>query len=182
MIDFVKKKINRRILRKKNNINISKTAQVDNNSKIGEYTYIGDYAIITKSTIGRYCSIAPMVTIGLGEHDINDISTSARFYGENSYEKLTKNTVIIGNDVWIGSKAMILRGVKIGDGAVVGAGAVVTKDVPDFAVVVGVPAKIIKYRFTPQKAKEIKNSLWWNYSIEEARKVQKNLNIEDEQA
>lgn len=70
--------------------------------------------------------------------------------------------VIIGNDVWIGSHALILGGVKIGDGAVIGAGAVVTKDVPPYAVVGGVPARIIKYRFSQEIIDKLLEIKWWN--------------------
>lgn len=117
---------------------------IDSNCNIGSYTYIGLYSNISKATIGNYCSIGNNVVIGAGEHDINTISTSAHLYeGENWYDELTQKDVNIKNDVWIGTQAIIRRGVTIGDGAVIGANSFVNNDVPDFAVVVGSPAKII---------------------------------------
>ena len=79
------------------------------------------------------------------------------------------NPVNIGHDVWVGSNSTVLGGVTIGNGAVVGAGAVVTKDVPPYAVVVGVPAKIIKYRFDDEKIASLEQMQWWNMSDDELR-------------
>ena len=78
----------------------------------------------------------------------------------------TKGNVIIGNDVWIGYGAKILSGVSIGDGAVVGAGAVVAKNIPPYAVVVGNPAKIIKFRFKPEDVEILLGIQWWNWPLE----------------
>lgn len=147
---------------------------IDKFSEIGKYTFIGKNVSITKSKIGNYCSIAPGALIGMGEHDLNEISTSSLFY-KNAYEKLTEKECIIEHDVWIGANAIILRDVKIGIGAVVGAGAVVTKDVPAFAVAVGVPAKIIKYRFDSNKQEKIFLSKWWELNQDEAYKKIKEI-------
>lgn len=81
---------------------------------------------------------------------------------EYTFDLKEHNEVKIGNDVWIGTRAMILDGITIGDGAVIGAGAVVTKNVPPYAIVGGVPAKIIKYRFSQDKINELLASQWWN--------------------
>lgn len=162
--------------RRYKNSKIIPSASIDKFTKIGENTYVGDYSIITKSIIGRYCSIGPYVTIGLGEHDIYKISTSSDFYEENVFEELTKDKVVIGNDVWIGTKATILRGVSIGNGAVIGANSVVTKNVPDYAVVVGCPARIIKYRFSEEKINTINNSQWWKYDLETAKQIHNKIN------
>lgn len=126
---------------------------------IGDGTYIcGDTCIDYCESIGKYCSIARDVSIGVGEHPTDWISTSPLFYnknrrlvGETTYEN--SNVVggtIIGNDVWIGTKVVILKGVKIGNGAIIAAGAVVTKDVLPYSVVGGVPAKEIKKRFSDE--------------------------------
>lgn len=78
--------------------------------------------------------------------------------------------IIIGNDVWIGARVVILDGVKVGDGAVIATGAIVTKDVPPYAIVGGVPAKIIKYRASEEQIREYADSEWWNLSPQEAYK------------
>ena len=153
-----------------NNIEIRENTYIDALSNISSYTYIGYNCFVTKSKIGRYVSIANNVSIGLGEHKLDRISTSSLFY-ENAYDILTEKECIIGNDVWIGVDSVIKRGVKIGDGSVVGANSVVTKDVPDFAVVVGVPAKILKYRFEEDVQKLIKDSKWWLLELAEVKQV-----------
>lgn len=147
---------------------------IDEFSTIGKNTFIGKNVAITKTQIGNYCSIAPGVLIGMGEHDLSEISTSSLFY-ENAYDKLTEKECIIEHDVWIGANAIVLRGVKIRTGAVIGAGAVVTKDVPAFAVVVGIPAKIIKFRFDTEKQKIILLSKWWEKNKDEAKIILKDL-------
>lgn len=141
-------------------------------SCIGDYTYIGGHSKIQKATVGKFCSIASNVFIGLGKHPFHFRSTYPGFYRESpefykveqEYElnESEYETIVIGNDVWIGARAMILDGVTIGDGAVVAAGAVVTKDIPPYAIVGGVPAKIIKFRFDEEKIKELLLSEWWN--------------------
>lgn len=148
---------------------------IDENSCVGEYTFIGRDVDITKAIIGRYCSIAPHVRIGMGEHDIDKISTSAFLSDENWYDVLTKKSCIIGDDVWIGTEAIIKRGVTVGSFSVVGANSFVNKDVPEFAVVAGSPAKIIKYRFTPEIREKIKKSNYWKYSPSEAKQILKDI-------
>jgi virginiamycin A acetyltransferase len=142
-------------------------ASVDATSNIGSYSYIGCYTHITKGRLGRYCSVANNVSIGQGEHRLDRVSTSSKFY-DTPWETLTEGECVIESDVWIGVDAVILRGVKIGVGAVVAANAVVTKDVPAFAVVGGVPARLIRYRFTEEKQKIILTSRWWEKEREEA--------------
>ena len=164
--------VNRNIVRGKvgENTKIGKYTMIDKYSIIGNYTYIGKNCDITKSQIGNYCSIGNYVVIGPGKHDIYKISTSSLFYN-NGYNELTKKECIIGNDVWIGTHSVILRGVKIGNGVVVGANSVVTKDIPDFAVVVGSPARIIKYRFNNKKANLIQKTKWYEKDLYEAKKI-----------
>lgn len=147
---------------------------VSDDSEIGEHTYIGYNCFVTKATIGRYCSIANNVSIGLGEHDITEISTSSYFYND-SYQKLTEKDCIIGNDVWIGVDSIIRRGVRIGTGAVIGANSFVNTDVPDYAIFAGSPAKLIKFRFEPKKVEILLSSKWWELSLENAREKIKAL-------
>jgi virginiamycin A acetyltransferase len=150
------------------------SSSIDSTSSIGSYTYIGCYTNITKSRIGRYCSVANNVSIGQGEHRLDRVTTSAKFYA-TPWETLTANDCVIESDVWIGVDAVVLRGVKIGVGAVVAANAVVTKDVPDFAIVGGVPARFIRYRFSEEKQKIILASRWWEKEREEAAAVIRQL-------
>lgn len=127
---------------------------------IGAYTFVDEGVIIRYcKSIGRFCSIAGDVNIGLAEYPINHISTSDSLYGQSKWDL----SVLIGNDVWIGQGAKVLTGVTIGDGAVIAAGAVVTKDVPPYAIMEGVPAKLIRYRFLPDIIEKLLELQWWNY-------------------
>lgn len=148
------------------------------NSTVGDYSYIGRNSSAVCADIGKFCSIAGSVSIGMGIHTMQYVSTSPIFtekrnattytwhHGKSEYPY---KRVIVGNDVWIGARAMIMGGVKIGDGAVVGAGAVVTKDVPPYAVVGGVPAKIIKYRFPQPIIDRLLELQWWNATDEQLK-------------
>jgi virginiamycin A acetyltransferase len=153
-----------------NNTSILEGSVVDNLSTLGSNVYIGRYCYITKTNIGNYCSIANNVSIGQGEHNLNEISTNSIFY-ENAFEELTKKECTIGHDVWIGVDSIIKRGVKLGNGCVIGANSMVTKDVPPYSIVVGSPAKIIRYRFNKDKIKIIEDSQWWNCTPEKAKKI-----------
>lgn len=140
------------------------------NSAIGDYSYVNCHARIRNAVIGKFCSIGPGVKIELGSHPIHFVSTHPMFYANNKpFKTFATHThfqeykqVVIGNDIWIGEDALILGGVTIGDGAVIAAGAIVTKDVDPYAIVGGVPAKIIKYRFDEKEKKVIQKSKWWD--------------------
>jgi len=143
---------------------------IDKDCLIGEHVFINRFCEITCATIGNYSSVGSGVRIGSGEHDFSLFSTSSIITGHVA-EDLTTKPCVIGNDVWIGTQAFVKRGVTIGDGAVIGAHAVVTKNVPDFAVVVGNPAKIIRYRFSKAIMTKLSSKAWWNLEPEDARKV-----------
>lgn len=153
---------------------ISKGCDIRKNVEIGEHSYVNCNTNIMSGKIGKYCSIGYGVDIGMFEHPINMVSTSTEIYKNSSNWNELKSPPIIGNDVWIGSKATILQDVNIGNGAIVAAGAVVTKDVPPYSIVAGVPAKVIKYRFDEETREKINQMEWWNKDekwIEENKKL-----------
>lgn len=140
------------------------------NTTIGRYSYVGSDSWIINAEIGAFCSIAWNVRIGLAGHTMKNISTSPIFTERNNgtgyswtdrdLSEPTPKTVV-GNDVWIGDGARIMPGLTIGDGAVIGTGAIVTHDVAPYAVVGGVPAKLIKYRFPEEVINMLLKTKWW---------------------
>lgn len=140
---------------------------------------IGSYGCFTTNfrphvKIGNYCSIAPGVQRLVGNHPYDSVSTHPLFFnklfGAVNEDIYHEHKLVIGNDVWIGVNAIITGNCeKIGNGAIIGAGAVVTKNVPDYAVVAGCPAKVIKYRFDTDTINEIEKSEWFNYSPEQLK-------------
>lgn len=143
---------------------------MDKKVKMGKHSYVDGYINLSsygweKIEIGSYCSIAHHVTINTDVgHDYTKISTFPfkELMGIGDSNTIHKGNVKIGNDVWIGTGAIIMPGVTIGDGAVIGAFAVVAKDIPPYAIVVGNPAQIKKYRFSEEKIKELLDLQWWN--------------------
>lgn len=155
---------------------------IDENTNVGCNNYFGANVHVTASNIGNYCSIAPNVTIGPGEHPIDFISTKVSVMEKVGYKiNLTEEPVEIKNDVWIGANVVILRGVTVGNSAVLAAGAIVNKDVPDFAIVGGVPAKIIGYRFDERMRAEISRSRWFEKEPQEAVELVKRLQEKKEE-
>lgn len=139
-----------------------------NNVSIGAYSYVCAESIIDESvSIGKYTSIARYSVISPRTHPTNWLSSHPFQYGEKHE---TVKPTFIGNDVWIGVRVTIMGGVKIGDGVIIGSGAVVTKDIPPYAIVVGVPAKVIKYRFSEDIIKQLLKLKWWDLDIETLHK------------
>ncbi len=152
--------------------------------EIGKFTYgkpkVYFWDHKSKLKIGNFTSIAENCTFILGgEHRTDWISTFpfTEFTFFNSLKPLitgfpaTKGDIEVGNDVWIGHGCLILSGVKIGNGAVIGAGSVVTRDVDNFAIVAGNPAKLIRYRFDDETINYIINLNWWNLDNETIRQM-----------
>ena len=133
-----------------------------------DHSYImKPYFCSPEATIGKYVSIGSGVVLGTGAHIIDYVSTSPCLQDKDDEKMQEINApVVIKNDVWIGTRVVVKNGVTIGNGAIVGAGAVVTKDVPDYAVVAGVPAKVIRYRFSPEIIDKLLKSRWWDYPLD----------------
>jgi acetyltransferase-like isoleucine patch superfamily enzyme len=154
------------------------------NSIIGDYSYVAQNSVINNTIIGKFCSIGPNLICGWGVHPIQGISTHPMFYSvekQNGMTLSSKNKIRemlpieIGNDVFIGMNVTILDGVSIGNGAVIGAGAVVSKDIPDFAIAVGNPIKIIKYRFETSIIDQLLKVQWWNLKGDQLKLIERSF-------
>ena len=173
---------------KKNSI-LKGEIRLDDGVSIGENSILDGRIYISKGTnlvrnneligkvqIGKYCAIARNVTFQGRNHFMHRAGIQARFYREVIGEKLgyiSKGPIIVGNDAWIGTRAIILSGVKIGDGAIIGAGAVVTKDVQPYEIVGGVPAKHLKWRFPEHIRKQLLEIKWWDWDEEKIKRNKK---------
>ena len=144
--------------------------------------YLLDKKGTDKLIIGNYCSIGSGATFMMGGnqgHRADWVSTFPFNFQANIFEHasnayLKAGDTILGHDVWVGSEAMIMAGITIGDGAIIGSRAVVTKDVPPYAIVGGNPAKILKYRFDEEKIQILLDLQWWHWSEE---KIKSSMNL-----
>jgi glycosyltransferase, family 1 len=151
------------------------------NSVFEKHSYCGYNCTILNAKIGAFCSIADNVLIGQASHSMERVSTSPVFRaGKDSVKKKfalypmeSLKTTMIGNDVWIGEGVKIKSGVVIGDGVVIGMGSVVTKNLIDYGIYAGNPAKLIRMRFSDDIIKEFTKIKWWNFSDEELQKYAK---------
>jgi len=141
-------------------------------TQLGRFSYVGYGSTLFGARIGRFCSIASDVKIGLGMHPVVQVSTSPVFYSRSNVFRrrwaepestpLEWQEAILGHDVWVGANALIMGGVRVGNGAVIAAGAVVTRDVAPYSVVGGVPAKLIRMRFPEELVRALLESAWWD--------------------
>lgn len=170
---------------------VGKRSVLDN-STIGYGTYIDRDSMLCNCMVGKYCSVSGNVHVVQGVHPISDwVTTHPAFYSLNGqsgvvytdkdefdeykYADESMHEAVIGNDVWIGYGAIILSGVTIGNGAVIAAGAVVTEDVPPYAIVGGVPAKVIRYRFESDEIEFLQKFEWWDKDKEWIRSNSKSF-------
>ena len=151
------------------------------NSKVGRYSRINPGCNLLNTTVGNFTAIGRDTSIGLGFHPLTYISTQNIFYKPskmtNRWVKpitLEPRPISIGSDVWIGVEVMIMDGVTIGHGAVIGARAVVTKDVPPYAIAVGMPARVISYRFDEKIISRLLEVEWWNLPDDQ---IDKKINL-----
>lgn len=146
-------------------------------SSFADYAYVANDADIIYTTVGRFCSIAAHTRINPGNHPLERVALSHFTYRSSAYglgeddaaffDWRRTSRVSLGNDVWIGHGAVVLAGVTLGNGAAIGAGAVVSHDVPPFAIAVGVPAKLLRFRFPPEIVEILERIAWWNWPREQ---------------
>jgi phosphonate metabolism protein (transferase hexapeptide repeat family) len=147
------------------------------NVDLGDYSYTGPFCFLQNTVVKKFSNIAANVRIGPTMHPMNrptlhHFTYRRIMYGldetddEEFFAWRKGRIATIGHDTWIGHGAIVMPGVQIGNGAVVGSGAVVTKDVAPFAVVVGVPARLLKHRFPEALAREMEAIAWWDWPHE----------------
>lgn len=150
-------------------------------SNIGDYTYIARNSVISFTKIGKFCSIGPNFVCGYGIHPTNGISTAPMFYSSKKQNGVTfsskdkiieRKPILIGNDVFIGANVTVLDGVTIGDGAIIGAGAVVSKDIPPYAVAIGCPIVIKRYRMSESQIESMLRIKWWDWPQSKLKEIE----------
>lgn len=165
---------------------------------IGSFSFSRSF-LPPNTIVGRYCSIGAKVSVLGVNHPMSRFTTSNITYDKhavactqffqdnpdiedfrvNNTEPANNLAVIIGHDVWIGEDVSISRGVKVGHGAILAAKAMVTKDVPPYAIVGGNPAKILRYRFTPEQIENLLELQWWDYNLKNLIQGKADINIDD---
>lgn len=150
-------------------------------SVVGDFSFTSEFCQIIYSTIGKFVNIASYVRLNPGQHPIDRVSQHHMLYrkemfgfgedDESFFDWRREKKVVIGHDVWLGHNVTVMGGVSIGNGAVIGSGAIVTKDIPPYAIAVGNPAMIIRYRFDSQTIEKLEKIQWWNWEHEKLKAV-----------
>lgn len=160
---------------------LNKNTQIGPDVTLGKYFGMNESGFVARAEIGAYCAFGARTAINPFNHPTNWLSTNEFQYHPNSFDWVEEyrdftrldrtpdmfDRVIVGNDVWTGHNVCIMPGVKIGDGAVIAAGSIVTKDVPPFAIVAGVPAIVKKYRFDDNIIERLIAVRWWDFELSE---------------
>lgn len=160
---------------------MNRYAQLGPDVTVGKYSGMNEHTYIARATMGSFCAIGARTAINPFNHPTHWLSIHEFQYHQNSYDwvdeykamdRLTRTpdmlkTVTIGNDVWMGHNVNVMSGINVGDGAIIGASAVVTKDVPPYAIVAGVPATVMRYRFTDEIIVRLLRSRWWDLELSE---------------
>jgi virginiamycin A acetyltransferase len=154
---------------------LSRMVELGPGVKIGDGSYVNSGTIIASGRVGRFCSIGSNCQIGMADHPLEFLSTSPRLYGprnifgDGSHWEHYGEAPQVGSDVWIGAQVFIRQGVMVGHGAVLGAGAVVTRDIPPYAIAAGVPARVLRYRFSAATVERLLDSHWWDMPVSALR-------------
>ena len=160
-------------------------------SRLGRYSYAGKNATIWHADIGSFCSLSWNISIGGANHDYTRLTTHSFLYDREDFDLMPPEEpgydrfaqpCVIGHDVWIAANACVMRGVTVGTGAVIAAGAVVTRDVPPYAIAAGVPARVVKYRFSPEIIARLLASAWWELPAADIRENFSIFNAQPDEA
>ena len=148
-------------------------------SRFGDFSYVVNDSEIIYTDVGKFCSIAAHTRINPGNHPVDRVAMNHFTYRSSAYglgdddpaffDWRRASRCTLGHDVWIGHGVVVLPGVSLGNGAVAGAGAIVTKDVPAFAIVVGNPARLLRYRFAPEVIETLGRIGWWDWPHDQLR-------------
>jgi acetyltransferase-like isoleucine patch superfamily enzyme len=151
---------------------LNRNTQVGPDCTVGKYFGMNESCFVARATVGAYCSIGARTAINPFNHPVDWLSIHEFQPEYNDFRRLERTPdmyehVRIGNDVWTGHNVNVMPGVNVGDGAVIAAGAVVTKDVPAYAIVGGVPAKVIRYRYPEKTIERLLRVKWWELELAE---------------